>query len=694
MFQANTSVFVGKDRSSGFRDHIAEDGFFFMFEVEDGMTKTEGHAFMKDVKRRKDEKGDIRTLGDLEVWINGLANIKSIPAHFSIACGAQVDDIIYLQTVGQGEIHLRRGKDFVRLIHGEKSASGYIKEGDMFVFTTSTFRAMVEEEEALIEPMDKNPPAELVSALEDYYDKKNDLGSSSIFAQFSMNAAPAKAGKKSALKEDAAERMGFSTDEEGADDASQEEDIKHKPNYHSRAVQSTEVEDDDAEDASGDEEALGGTAAGAAGIAGAGAATEAIGGAVVGAGAGIPRRSGLPVMEMPDENIQTDAAPKKNFFSKLKFSLPESKLSKKTSRLIMIAILIVLGGIIVWSVVLGNQRRMAAQAQKRIQATEMEVDRKTARADEQAFLNLDESTMLLAQAKKEVTDLEKEVGPGYAADIKRLNKKITDKENEIMHKDEKEPEEFYDLALENKNAAGNAMYLEKDNIAILDSENKTIYNLSAEKKSITKSKNDILSDATRVGMVKGVLFAFVPGKGLYEFTDDTKTKKVIDNDKDWGDIKDIGYFAGNIYMLDGGKQDILKYTLIADGYAPKTSYFKGEKPDLTDAISMKIDSSVYVASVNDVLKFTSGEADDFKVSFPTTKVDIQSIYTDENAKKVYAWDRTNATVFVLAKNGTYEKQIKASVLAKASDVIAYKDDILVLVGSKIYKLNEADAKEE
>lgn len=689
MFQANTSVFVGKDRNSGFRDHIAEDGFFFMFEVEDGMTKTEGHAFMKDVKRRKDEKGDIRSLGDLEVWINGLASIKSIPAHFSIACGAQVDDILYLQTIGLGEIHLRRGKDFVRLIHGEKSASGYIKEGDMFVFTTSTFRAMVEEEEALIEPMDKNEPPELVSALEEYYDKKDDKGSSSIFAQFSMNDVPAKTTKKAVKKEDQAEEMGFSSDEELDSD-----DINHKPNYHSRAVQSTEVEEDAEAVEAG---ALGGAAAGAATAAGVGVAAEAS--AVAGVGAGIPRRTGLPVMEMPGgERDSLDVAgggvPKKNFFSKLKFTLPESKLSKKTSRLIMISVLVVLGGIIIWSVVLGNQRRVAAQAQKRIQATEMEIDKKTARADEQAFLNLDESTALLAQAKKEVSELEKEIGPSYAADIRRMNKKISDKENEITHKDEKEPEEFYDLALEEKNATGNVMYLEKENIAILDTENKTIYNLSAEKKSITKSKNDILSDATKIGMVKGVLFAFVPGKGMYEFTDDTKTKKVIDADKEWGDIKDLGFFAGNIYMLDGGKQDILKYTLIADGYAPKTSYFKGDKPDLTDALSMKIDSSVYVASVNDILKFTSGEADDFKVSFPTTKVDIQSIYTDENAAKVYAWDKTNATVYVLAKNGTYEKQIKASILAKASDVIAYKDDILVLAGSKIYKLSEADVKEE
>jgi hypothetical protein len=675
MFQANTSVFVGKDRFSGFRDHIADDGFFFLFEVEDGMTKSEGHAFIKDVQRLKDEKGDINNLSDLEVWVSGLSRIKSIPVHFSIACGVQVDDIVYLQTVGQGEIHLRRGKDFVRLIHGDKSASGYIKEGDMFTFTTKSFRAMVEEEEKLMEPMDKDAPPELVSALEDHFDKKNDGGTSSIFVQFSMTEAESskKSTKKVIEEEDAADKMGFTASESDVDDqhdssedtetedTNAESDINHKPNYHSHAVESTEVEEDEA--------------------------------AVVAA----PKR-GLPVMEMPTSpsNSQDDAGPgmpKKNIFSNLKFSLPKSKLSPKTSRLITIAVLVVLGGIIIWSVVLGNQRRVAAQQQKKIQATSRDVDKKLSQADEDAFLNLDRSVALIAEAKKEVADLQKEVGAGHITEINSMNKKITEKENAIMHKDEKQPEEFYDLALEEKNAAGVKMYLEKDNIAILDTDNKTIYNLSAEKKSITKSKNDVLTDATKVGMVKGVLFAFVPGKGLYEFTDDTKVKNVIPNDKDWGDVADIAFFSGNVYMLDSAKKDILKYTLIADGYAPKTSYFK-TKPDLSDALSMKIDSSVYVASSNDINKFTRGDAEDFNVNFPTTKVDLEEIYTDEDATKVYAWDRTNATIYILGKNGTYEKQVKASILAKATDVIAYKGDILVLSGSKIYKLSESDAKKE
>lgn len=648
MFQANTSVFVGKDRFSGFRDHIAAEGFFFLFEAESDMTKAEGHALMKDVQRLKDEKGDIRSLGDLEVWMNGLTRIKNIPEQYSIACGVQVDDIVYLQTVGKGEVHLRRGKDFVRLIHGDKSASGYIKEGDMFVFTTSSFRTLIEEEEKLQDPMDKDEPPALVTALEDYFDKKNDAGSVGIFTQFSKNAAPAAAGA-AVSAEDEAEKMGFS----------------HTPQYHARAVESTEVEEDEpAEDATPELPPM---------------------------EPAVARRAGLPVMEMPESSAPAPGTPKKNPFPN--FHLPESPLPKNVSKMITIVVVVILAVIFIWSVVFGLQRRKAAEVQKKIQATEMDVDKKTAQADEDAFLNLDKSVALLADAKKEVKDLEAEIGSGHSLDIARLNKKITDKENAIMHKDEKAPEEFYDLALENKNATGDVMFLEKDNIAILDTQNKTIYNLSAEKKSITKSKNDILADANMVGMVKGVLFAFVPGKGLYEFSDDTKVKNVIANDKDWGTIADIAYFAGNVYMLDSGKKDVYKYTLITDGYAPKKSYFNS-KPDLSDVRSMKIDSSIYISASDSILKFTRGDADEFKVSFPTTKVDIEKIYTDEDATKVYAWDKTNAVIYIMGKNGTYEKQIKAGVLAKATDIIAYKGDILVLSGSKIYKLTETDAKKE
>src|SRR5262245_5384593 len=98
MFKAKTAVFVGKDRSPAYRDYLIDEGFFFLFEAEEGMAKTEGREFMSHVKKMKQERGQITSLNDLETWLNEVIT-KDLPAHFSIAAGSVADDIVYLKTV-------------------------------------------------------------------------------------------------------------------------------------------------------------------------------------------------------------------------------------------------------------------------------------------------------------------------------------------------------------------------------------------------------------------------------------------------------------------------------------------------------------------------------------------------------------------------------------------------------------------
>jgi uncharacterized protein (UPF0254 family)/uncharacterized membrane protein len=694
MFSPIASVFTGNNRTRVFRDCIVDEDFFFVFEAEEGMSKADGHSFMKKVVELKSHKRHFENLNDLEIWLNEAVLTANIPAHFSVSAGVFHKNVLYIKTVGKGEVHMRRGKDFARLIHGDKSASGYIEEGDMIVFTTADFREIIETEEKLKKTLDNDTPEDITQNLEEYFKEKEDRGSLALFLEVALSEDTEEdlplgfaAGtaehdpelKDEELRPDASE---MEDDDTYPDDEADDDSPKHRPNYHSRAVMNTEVEEEpfprrvahnkpDYDEADDYVDGIGVAGAGVAGMgAGAGGA-----GAVKVAGAG---NKGVSLFAGIKNRVAA--------FSK-------SGGGKSLSKKITLVAVVVIFAIFIWTIVFGYQRRQKAEDAKKIAAAEQIIDEKTQQADEISFLNMDRALALLNEARAELTTVKEEVGKGNEAELARLEKKIIDVENAIVQKDEQEPEEFYDLALEAEDAKGDGIFLDGDKLAILDRSSKTVYNFSIEDKSLEKSTNAAVGNATFVGMSKGTIYVLDPAKGLYEFTDDTKAELVIEKDEDWGTIRGMAFFNGNVYLLDSKNGDVYKYLVVEGGFSDPSSYFTGTKPEtVKNATSIAIDASIYLSQDDSILKFTRGEADAFNTVFPSDDVSIEKLYTDEETEKVYAWDKSNATLYILSKNGAYERQIKASVLAKASDFVVYQNQILVLSGSKIYTLTEGDAE--
>ena len=52
----------------------------------------------------------------------------------------------YLKTVNQGKVYIRRNNKLALLIERDETASGYIKEEDVFVFTFNRFMKLLGEE--------------------------------------------------------------------------------------------------------------------------------------------------------------------------------------------------------------------------------------------------------------------------------------------------------------------------------------------------------------------------------------------------------------------------------------------------------------------------------------------------------------------------------------------------------------------
>ncbi len=343
--------------------------------------------------------------------------------------------------------------------------------------------------------------------------------------------------------------------------------------------------------------------------------------------------------------------------------------------------------VLFWSVGLGVTRRQEGQANEKIKKSKELITQKLDQAEEVAFLNLSRAQVLINEAKTELGSLKKEVGD-KRKEIEEINNLIKEKENKIVKKEDKKFLEFFDLTIDKKEAKGTKFYLNDDVLAILDKDQGIIYLLSLTKKSLEKVSSLEIKSSNLIASYQENTFFYVPTKGVYKINKDNKAKIVINFDKDWGKIGDMTIYNGNIYLLDKEKNKIYKYMAGVEEYGSRNDYLKSDESiSLKDATSMMIDSSLYVGFPDYTAKFTAGVRETFKTSFPDENFSLNKVITSKDLEKVYSWDKNNSSLYILGKNGTYERQVQSSILAKGEDVVVYDNIAYILIKEKIYEVN-------
>lgn len=253
---------------------------------------------------------------------------------------------------------------------------------------------------------------------------------------------------------------------------------------------------------------------------------------------------------------------------------------------------------------------------------------------------------------------------------------------------------FLDLDLIKKNFRAVQMSLSKGKLLLLDPSTKTLVTVDLDKKSNEiLAGSEKLGEATFASLNGGLAFVYSGDKGFLKVdTTNSKITTVAKSDKEWGEIKDIYGFAGNVYALDTGKNMIWKYLPAADGYSDKREYLNSNtKADLGAAIRMQIESSIYVLkSGGEILRFTKGEKDNFSFSgLPEGVKDPKSIFTSSDTENLYVLDSGNSRLVILTKIGAYKGQITGSKFATATDLVVDELDknVYLLEGSKIYSVD-------
>lgn len=365
-------------------------------------------------------------------------------------------------------------------------------------------------------------------------------------------------------------------------------------------------------------------------------------------------------------------------------SVGAGELPPTRSKKITIAAVVILLLLLTWSVVFGVQRRESEQAQKNISASRDVINAKLEEATNVAPLNIERATLLIADAQNEVTSLKKKVGKKYEKEVVELEQKVNEGSNKIVNKQDKKFEDFYDLSLIDKSATANHLYLDEENLVLLNSSKGEIYTVSATKKSNDVIKKNEIKGAQLVGSYEGTTFLLNKDKGIYTVLNGT-VKHPIEKDG-FQNPKAMTIFNANIYVLDSGAGDILKYTAGEDVYSKGTSYFADSQSDiLKGAQDLAIDSSIYVLVDGAVVKYTSGVRDTFKLSLPDkTSPNFTHLYTNKDLDKVFLLDTKTGKMVIVSKTGEYNKQIESSIFKQATEFVVFKEKIIVLSQNKLY----------
>lgn len=170
-----------------------------------------------------------------------------------------------------------------------------------------------------------------------------------------------------------------------------------------------------------------------------------------------------------------------------------------------------------------------------------------------------------------------------------------------------------------------------------------------------------------------------------------KAKTIIKNQEDWQSIDGFAVYLGNIYILDKKSNQILKYVNAGNDKFSKSEYFaEDSKHDLSNAVSMTIDGSIWILYKNGAIqKFTKKELQSFKTpTFDKPLTNALHIVTDVDMNNLYILDPINKRVIVIGKDGTFKEQYVNNQLEKAKNLeILEKDKIIYfLADDNVYKI--------
>lgn len=249
-----------------------------------------------------------------------------------------------------------------------------------------------------------------------------------------------------------------------------------------------------------------------------------------------------------------------------------------------------------------------------------------------------------------------------------------------------------DLSLVRDGMTGTKIVFRDNKLWVLDQLGSRLVSIDPAKKSAKViAGKDTLGESKTLAVYPGVT-TILGEKGIVECSVIGNQCSVkVKFDEGWGNVVDMGMFAGNIYVISG--LGVWRHQKTDTGYGARQSWLADtEKIDeLSGVQNMAIDGFIWMIRNNgQILKYVRGVKENVNISgLDLAFGNNARIYTDDEADKLYVLDPINKRVVVLKKTGEYENQYLWDDISQTTSITVDEkgNKIYLLGGSKIWSVS-------
>ncbi len=263
----------------------------------------------------------------------------------------------------------------------------------------------------------------------------------------------------------------------------------------------------------------------------------------------------------------------------------------------------------------------------------------------------------------------------------------------------KDLEIFYDLTIQSPSASPTSIAGDGESLFVTDPASEVVYQISSASggpPEVENAAGQKVLGARVIRIVDDRLFiSGVEGVSQLDLRTLELGVDLVAGDFVIEDIKDLGIYFGNVYLLIPSQNQILRAVVVEGGeYSTAKYWVTTENPPLADAVSMTIDGFIYVLkSSGEVLKFEKGELvlDSRLKELDQPFSDPRAIFTTTDSEYLYILDAGNKRIVVTDKDGLYQSQYLCEGEGAFADPKGLFVDevggvIYLLDGTKIYKI--------
>lgn len=157
---------------------------------------------------------------------------------------------------------------------------------------------------------------------------------------------------------------------------------------------------------------------------------------------------------------------------------------------------------------------------------------------------------------------------------------------------------------------------------------------------------------------------------------------------------DVYGYADRAYVLRPGNEDgqIIRFSRVAGGFGSPSSWIRARSTDLSDAISLAVDGTVFVLKQSgSVVRFTSGSEISWSLgAVEPALTSPTDLWTDATSNFIYIIEPSTQRLLVFEKEtGNFLVQYRSESFVGLSDFVVDEasKSIYLLAGSKVYRID-------